>query len=235
MEALKKLTASGLVQRWVKERDGNWNHDDWLAFLKLAVEQCGEMPADAVGELLEAEKKRYLEARERKKINRKQWRILGYVFASAVLAVLGWRYYNPRLISLLAFIAPVASSLYRRASRKDTSPIELRTWTIIFVVVVGLPIYVVIARWEIFQQLLMFGPPPVQPADRFLIAAVGVVNGIAFALTYDLLKTTFQYHIHGKGDKPDPQPVHVWVIAVVTFVIGLLFTALAASAPPIKN
>ena len=60
-----KLAASGLVQKFVRDKSGAWNHQDWLGFLS-ALRGAGYrlVPDNQVGLLLEEEKSRFWAARK---------------------------------------------------------------------------------------------------------------------------------------------------------------------------
>jgi hypothetical protein len=61
VENLRRWRESGQVQAWVEARQGRWNHDDWLALLEqLKRSPFWPMPPDAVGLLLEVEKRERL-------------------------------------------------------------------------------------------------------------------------------------------------------------------------------
>ncbi len=62
-DPLEKLVRSGLARWWVECRRGEWDHLAWLSFLGTATAQCGPLPADRVGLLLEEEKRRYWDRR----------------------------------------------------------------------------------------------------------------------------------------------------------------------------
>jgi hypothetical protein len=60
-DPFEKLVRGGLVQWWVESQRGEWDHQGWLYFLRLAGSQCGPLPWERVGQLLEEEKRRYWE------------------------------------------------------------------------------------------------------------------------------------------------------------------------------
>lgn len=59
---LKKLARTNLPMNFVKKNNGNWNHDEWMAFCDFLKEK-GYTPIefDQVGLLLEKKKAEYLE------------------------------------------------------------------------------------------------------------------------------------------------------------------------------
>jgi hypothetical protein len=60
-ENLKRWRESGHAQAWVEKCQGRWNHSDWLALLEeLSRSPFWPMEADAVGLVLEAEKRQWL-------------------------------------------------------------------------------------------------------------------------------------------------------------------------------
>jgi hypothetical protein len=60
-ENLRRWRESGQVRAWVEDRHGRWGHDDWLALLEhLRRSPFWPMPPDAVGLLLEDEKREWL-------------------------------------------------------------------------------------------------------------------------------------------------------------------------------
>jgi hypothetical protein len=60
-ENLRRWRESGQVRTWVEARQGRWDHDDWLALLEeLKRSPFWPMPPDAVGLLLEDEKRERL-------------------------------------------------------------------------------------------------------------------------------------------------------------------------------
>jgi hypothetical protein len=60
-ENLRRWKESGQARAWVEERQGCWDHDDWLALLdELRCSSWGPMKADAVGLVLEETKREWL-------------------------------------------------------------------------------------------------------------------------------------------------------------------------------
>ena len=59
-----RLAGSGLVQRFVKDKNGAWNHQDWLGFL-AGVRQAGYrlLSDQEVGQVLEDGKVRFCAAK----------------------------------------------------------------------------------------------------------------------------------------------------------------------------
>ncbi len=55
-----RLLGSGLIQRFVRDKNGAWNHQDWLDFL-TSVRSAGyrTLSDDEVGQMLEEEKGRF--------------------------------------------------------------------------------------------------------------------------------------------------------------------------------
>jgi hypothetical protein len=61
-ENLRRWRESGQARTWVEARQGRWNHDDWLALLEeLKRSPFWPMPPDAVGLVLEDEKRERLQ------------------------------------------------------------------------------------------------------------------------------------------------------------------------------
>ena len=61
-ENLRRWRESGQARAWVEERQGCWNHDDWLALLEeLKCSSLWPMNADAVGLTLEEAKREWLQ------------------------------------------------------------------------------------------------------------------------------------------------------------------------------
>ena len=61
-ENLRRWRESGQAQAWVEQRQGCWNHDDWLALLaELKGSSWWPMRADAVGLTLEEIKRQWLQ------------------------------------------------------------------------------------------------------------------------------------------------------------------------------
>jgi hypothetical protein len=62
VDNLKRWRESGKARAWVEKRQGCWNHDDWLGLLEeLRRSAFWPMQADAVGLVLEDEKRQWLE------------------------------------------------------------------------------------------------------------------------------------------------------------------------------
>ena len=61
-ENLRRWRESGQARAWVEERQGCWNHDDWLALVEeLKCSSLWPMKADAVGLTLEEAKREWLQ------------------------------------------------------------------------------------------------------------------------------------------------------------------------------
>jgi hypothetical protein len=61
-ENLRRWRESGQARAWVEQRQGCWNHDDWLALLEeLKCSSLWPMKADAVGQALEETKREWLQ------------------------------------------------------------------------------------------------------------------------------------------------------------------------------
>jgi hypothetical protein len=61
-ENLRRWRESGQAQAWVEQRQGSWNHDDWLALLaELKASSWWPMQAEAVGLTLEEIKRQWLQ------------------------------------------------------------------------------------------------------------------------------------------------------------------------------
>jgi hypothetical protein len=59
---VQRWRESGQARAWVEARRGRWNHTDWLALLdQLRRSPFWPMQADAVGLVLEDEKRRWVE------------------------------------------------------------------------------------------------------------------------------------------------------------------------------
>ncbi len=62
-DPIDRLARSGIIQKWVAEQGGQWDHWAWAQFLRDATWRYGPLPADRVGLLLEEEKRQYWDCR----------------------------------------------------------------------------------------------------------------------------------------------------------------------------
>jgi uncharacterized alpha/beta hydrolase family protein len=62
-ENLKKLKKSPVIRNFVKERNGCWNHEQWLEFIETKVKpKYDPIDVDQVGLLLEEKKAQFMES-----------------------------------------------------------------------------------------------------------------------------------------------------------------------------
>src|SRR5256885_637253 len=60
-ENLRRWKESGAARAWVEAHRGEWDHDDWLGLLdELKERGCGSPDPDAVGQVLEGARERWL-------------------------------------------------------------------------------------------------------------------------------------------------------------------------------
>jgi hypothetical protein len=107
----------------------------------------------------------------------------------------------------------------------------VRTWAAVLLIVIAVPLFVIACMSDAFYALLTGPTPAITSSERYLLYSVSVVNGIVFGLAQEPVKPILLYHLSGKGAKPEPQPLNLWILFVLSFVVSLTFGAFATVAP----